>query len=91
MPGTRTEAAQYVGIGITLLSELDVPFLRLGRRSLYDRIDLDRWLDEYKQRGRPGKEHQWPEHPESTGANDRAFGGLQQPFRTANAYAKALD
>ena len=53
---TKDEAADYLGIGVTLLTELDVPCVRLGRRCVYDRVDLDAWLDEYKQRGRAGKE-----------------------------------
>jgi hypothetical protein len=42
---TKEEAADYLGIGVTLLSELNVPSVRLGRRCVYDRVDLDGWLD----------------------------------------------
>jgi hypothetical protein len=87
---TKEEAAEYLSIGITLLASMDIPTIRFGRRLLYDRVDLDQWLEEYKQRGRAGKESKWPVLPESTGADDRAFGGLQQRCPTANAYAKAL-
>jgi len=87
---TQDEAAEYLGIGITLLSSFDIPTVRFGRRRLYDRVDLDRWLDEYKQRGRARKESKWPVLPESTGAEDRASGGLQQRYPTASEYARGL-
>jgi len=89
---TKNEAAEYLGIGVTLLAEFDIPTVRFGRRCLYDRVDLDRWLDEYKQRGRAGKELiKWPVKPESTDAGTPATGGLLQHYPTASAYAKALD
>ena len=87
---TKEEAAAYLGIGVTLLASLEIPTVRFGRRCLYDRVDLDLWLDEYKQRGRAGKECLWPVQPESTGAQTRATGGSQQHYPTANAYVKAL-
>src|SRR6188768_2184319 len=87
---TKAEAAQYLGIGITLFDELRIPVVRFGRRCVYDRVDLDAWLDDYKSRGRAGKESQWPVKQASTGAADPATGGLPQRYRTASAYAKAL-
>jgi hypothetical protein len=87
---TKEEAADYLGIGVTLLCELQVPSVRLGRRCVYDRLDSDRWLDDYKQRGRAGKEQSWPVKPESTGARTLGTGGLPQHCPTASAYAKAL-
>ena len=58
-----------LGIGVTLLAELRVPAIKIGRRCVYDVLDLDAWLNEYKQRGRAGKEKTlWPVKPESTGA-----------------------
>ncbi len=38
---SKEEAAQYLGIGVTLLTELEIPYIKLGRRCLYDRVDLD--------------------------------------------------
>jgi len=87
---TRQEAADYLGVGITLLESLGVPAIHFGRRRVYDRVDLDTWLDEYKRQGRAGKETQWPVKPGSTGVAIPATGGLQQRYRTANAYAKVL-
>ena len=52
---TKRQAATYLGIGVTLLTELGIPFLNLGRRCVYDRVDLDGWLEEYKRRGRVRK------------------------------------
>jgi hypothetical protein len=87
---TKDQAADYLGIGVTLLTELGVPFLKLGRRCVYDVVDLDAWLTEYKRRGRAGKETLWPVRRESTGDRIQGSGGLMQYYPTANAYAKAL-
>lgn len=75
---------------MTLLNELGVPIVKFGRRAVYDKVDLDRWLDDYKQRGRAGKETLWPEKLECL--KDRIPGsiGLTLPSPTADAYAKAL-
>ena len=89
----REQAGEYLGIGVTLLTELGVPFIKLGRRCLYDKLDLDTWLDDYKsrERGRARKEKPlWPMKLESTGAGIPATGGLMQPSRTASEYAKVL-
>jgi hypothetical protein len=51
---TKEQAAEYLGIGVTLLAELQVPVVKLGRRCVYDLVDLDAWLTEYKRRGRAG-------------------------------------
>jgi hypothetical protein len=89
---TKEQAAAYLGIGVTLLIELGVPMVKLGRRSVYDRIDLDAWLDEYKRRGRAGKEGEpkWPVKEDSIGGGIPATGGSTLYYRTADAYARAL-
>ena len=88
---SKEEAARYLGIGVTLLAELDVPAIKLGRRCVYDVLDLDAWLDEYKQRGRAGKESfLWPKKQEPTEGRILGTGGLQQPSRTADDYARVL-
>ena len=89
----KEQAGEYLGIGVTLLTELGVPFIKLGRRCLYDRLDLDAWLDDYKssEQGRAGKgKTLWPVKPESTGDKTLVSGGLMPSYQTANAYAKAL-
>ncbi len=87
---TKEEAAEYLGIGVTLLSELQVPCIKLGRRCVYDRIDLDAWFEEYKRRGRARKETLWPVKPDSTGGATLVSGGSMSSYQTANAYAQAL-
>ena len=42
----KARAAEYLGIGVTLLAELDIPSIKFGRRIVYDRIDLDCWLEQ---------------------------------------------
>ncbi|MDE0312594.1 MAG: hypothetical protein OXI52_10050 [Caldilineaceae bacterium] len=39
---SREQAARYLGIGRTLLRRIGPPPVRLGRRLVYDRVDLDR-------------------------------------------------
>jgi hypothetical protein len=87
---TREQAATYLGIGVTLFNELGVPHVKFGRRCVYDKVDLDAWLDNYKQRGWAGKETRWPEKLESTSDRIPGFTGLTLPSPTASAYAKAL-
>lgn len=87
---TKDQAAEYLGIGVTLLSELGIPAIKFGRRCVYDVVDLDNWLEEYKRRGRAGKEIIWPVKPESTGGPILASGGSMQHYPTAREYAKAL-
>ena len=89
---TKEQAATYLGIGVTLLAELGLPAVKFGRRLVYDRFDLDAWLDEYKRRGRAGKEvsSKWPVRPASTEGRIPGTGGSTLHCRTADAYAKAL-
>lgn len=87
---SKEHAAEYLGIGLTLLAELDIPCVKFGRRRVYDKVDLDAWLDEYKQRGRARKETLWPVKLESIGGRIPASGGLMQYSLAANAYAEAL-
>lgn len=88
---SKEQAAAYLGIGVTLLAELGIPAVKLGRRCVYDRLDLDTWLEDYKQRGRAGKEKSlWPKKPESTDEVTHDSGGLIQPSQTVSAYAEAL-
>jgi hypothetical protein len=87
---SKEQAADYLGIGVTLLAELDIPYIKLGRRCVYDKVDLDEWLNEYKQRGRAGKETLWPVKPESTNDRTLGTGGSMQRSQTAREYAKAL-
>ncbi len=89
---SKQEAAAYLGIGLTLLAELDIPAVKFGRRLVYDKVDLDQWLDEYKhcERGRAGKETLWPVKQESTNVRIQGIGGSIQHSPTASAYVRAL-
>jgi hypothetical protein len=89
---SKEEAATYLGIGVTLLTELDIPAVKFGRRTVYDKVDLDLWLEEYKrsERGRAGEEFIWPVKPESTREVIRPIGGSMQPSQTAKEYARVL-
>ena len=72
------------------MSELDIPAVKFGRRLVYDKVDLDLWLEEYKQRGRAGKENLWLVKPEYTADLTLGAGGLMQHSRTAREYEKVL-
>jgi hypothetical protein len=87
---SKEEAASYLGIGVTLLTEFNIPAVKFGRRLVYDKVDLDTWLEEYKQRGRAGKENLWLVKPEFTDDLTLGVGGLMQHSRTAREYEKVL-
>ena len=87
---SKEEAAAYLGIGITLLTELNVPAIKFGRRLVYDKVDLDSWLEEYKQRGRARKDELWLNNQEFTADLTLGAGGLMQHSQTAREYAKVL-
>ena len=86
----RVAAAAYLGIGKTLLARIGPPPIRLGRRRVYDRVDLDRWLDDHKSRGRAIKEELWPEKKDSTEGKTRPIGGSMSYSQTDAVYAKVL-
>lgn len=44
----KHQAAEYLGIGVTLLAEIGPRPVKIGRRCLYDVVDLNAWLDNYK-------------------------------------------
>ena len=87
---SQKEAARYLGIGRTLFTRIGPAAISFGRRRVYDRIDLDRWLDDYKSRGRAIKEDLWPEKKDSTGDKIRRIGGSKRSSRTDVEYVKAL-
>ena len=77
---TKEQAAAYLGIGVTLLLQIGPPPIKFGRRSVWDVVDLGRWLEDYKARGRAGKEFPWPVQKGSpcdkiTTRNDVTFDG----------------
>ena len=90
---SKHEASSYLGIGVTLLTEFNIPAVKFGRRLVYDKVDLDAWLEEYKrcERGRVGRDLLCTNpKKESTVDLIRATGGLMQHSQTAKEYAKVL-
>lgn len=87
---TKQQAAQYLGIGVTLFTQIGPSPIRVGRRCLYDRVDLDQWVDDYKTRGRASKEMLWPENVDSTNGRTRPTGGSIRSSQMDAEYAKAL-
>ena len=90
---SKEEAASYLGIGVTLLAELNIPAVKFGRRLVYDKVDLDLWLDDYKhcERGRVGKDLICTNPSKaSIGGKTLASGGLVRRSQTEQDYAKAL-
>ena len=50
---TTPQAAAFVGLGVSSLEKLRVTgggpaFLKIGRRVVYDALDLERWLAKHK-------------------------------------------
>jgi hypothetical protein len=43
---TKEQAAAYLGIGVTLFLQIGPEPVKFGRRSVWDVIDLDRWLED---------------------------------------------
>jgi len=88
----KEQAAEYLAIGVTLLLEVGPPPIKIGRRSVWDVVDLDAWVEEYKGRGRAGKDgiDKWPVKLESTDGEIPGTGGSSSYYRTASEYARAL-
>lgn len=86
----KHQAAEYLGIGVTLLLKIGPPSISLGRRRVFDRLDLDQWLEDYKSRGRAIEEELWPENVGSTSVKARRTGGLISSCQTDAEYVKAL-
>ena len=87
----EAQAAAYVGLGITLFRDLGPPPIRVRHRNIWDRLDLDAWLDEYKSRGRAKEENLWPEKKEdSIGVKTHRSGGSTSSCQTDIDYARAL-
>jgi hypothetical protein len=87
---SRRQAATYLGIGATLLAQIGPPPIRLGRRLVYDVLDLDAWLNEHKGRGRAMKEKSWLEKEDCTDARIHRTGGSTWSSPTDAEYARAL-
>ena len=49
---TRAEAAAYIRCSLRFLDGMSLPFIRKGRCKVYDRIDLDAYMQDDRHRGR---------------------------------------
>jgi hypothetical protein len=87
---SRGQAAKYLGIGITLLTQIGPEPIRLGRRLVYDVVDLDAWLDEHKGRGRAMRGKSWLENEDCTDARIHRTGGSTWSSPTDAEYVGAL-
>jgi hypothetical protein len=90
---SKDEAASYLSIGVTLLTELNIPAVKFGRRLVYDIVDLDVWLEEYKrsERGRDRKENLCPNLKKGSIVDPiHVTGGLVPRSQMAKEYAKVL-
>ena len=86
------QAAEYLGIGKTLLEMLGPEPIYLGKRKVYDVVDLDFWLDEHKRRGRALEELlSWPEKEDFTGEKTHRTSGSMSSSPMDEEYAKVLD
>jgi hypothetical protein len=86
----ESQAAAYLGLGITLFREIGPPPIKVRKRNIWDRLDLDTWLDEYKARGRAKEEKLWPEKEDSISARTPPTGGSTSSCQTDAEYAKVL-
>ncbi len=84
------QASTYLGLGRTLFREIGPPPFKIRARNLWDRIDLDAWLDDHKRRGRAREENLWPEKEDYISARTRPTGGSTSSSPMDDAYAEAL-
>jgi hypothetical protein len=87
---TRLEASAYIRCSPRFLDGMPLPFIRKGRCKVYDRIDLDAYMQDDRHRGRAWKENLWPVNVDSTAARIRGTGGSASCSQMDAAYAKAL-
>lgn len=48
---TKVEAAEYLGISLSLFKKIvqkEIPVIKIGRRTQYDKKDLDNYLESRK-------------------------------------------
>jgi hypothetical protein len=86
----EAQAAAYMGLGVTLFRDIGPAPIRVRHRNIWDRLDLDAWLDDYKRRGRAKEENLWPEKEDSISVRTRPTGGSTSSCQTDADYARAL-
>ena len=86
----ESQAAAYVGLGVTLFRDIGPPPIKMRHRNIWDRLDLDAWLDDYKLRGRAKEENLWPEEDDAIGVKTHPTGVSTLSCQSDVAYARAL-
>lgn len=56
---SRELAAAYIGQSPNTLDRLRIAYHRVGVRRMYDRNDLDRWVDDLAGQGQDGNPQSW--------------------------------
>lgn len=54
-------AAAYIGQSPNVLDRLGITFHKVGSRRMYDRADLDRWVDDLAGHSQDGDPQSWME------------------------------
>ena len=90
------DAHAYLGMDPHRFNDEVRPYLSdipIGKQGIaFDRLDLDAWVDQYKERrSRPAKQRSklWDENEHPVFKKDKVFGISTKEFR-GTAYAKAL-
>jgi len=52
---SRKQAAAFLGVCRNTLDRLDIPKTKIGRRVLYKREVLDKWIDDHTEKRKRGK------------------------------------
>jgi predicted DNA-binding transcriptional regulator AlpA len=52
---SRKEAAAFLGICRSTLDRLDIPRTKIGRRVMFNRVVLNKWVDDHTEKANKGK------------------------------------
>ena len=55
---SRRETADLLGICRNTLDRSDIPRIKIGKRVVYKRDVLNKWLDDQTEKGKKGKKHE---------------------------------
>jgi excisionase family DNA binding protein len=82
------EAAAYLGVSASKLVSLGIPCVRIGRRRLFDKLDLDRFFEARKLGNKDFDV--WLERKAYTNERTPPTGGSTVSSPMVSAYAKVL-
>jgi hypothetical protein len=89
----QAEAPGYLSFSEPTFNELVRPFvpeIRQGRMVLYDILDLDKWVEEFKlKNGKRLEGHSWQNIPQAY--EKKAKSGTSKKSSGVNSFAKALE